>query len=366
MISRQNLDSTQSLAANSLITMLYPWQTDDWRQLVALRERLPHALLLHGQQGIGKRDLALHFAQALLCESPLADGQPCGTCAGCHWFSQGNHPDFTVVRPEAMEDGAEADSDDGGKKKAPSKIIRMEQVRALIEAVGVGTHRAGLRPVLVYPLDALQQEGANALLKTLEEPPPATVFLLVTDRIDRVLPTILSRCRQIALRRPGREAALAWLQSQGVADAQAQLAQTGGAPLTALHAAEAEDLPLRRVLLGQLGAGPAIDPLIVAEQLQKLPVPAVLGVLQRWIYDLLATRLGGSHAVRYFPQESAALSRCAGATDAHRLQLFAARLVQHRRHEQHPLAARLVIEAVLLEYRQLFDVAAAAGRRAAA
>lgn len=345
--------------------MLYPWQTQDWQQLMALRGRLPHALLLHGQQGIGKRDLALHFAQALLCETPLADGQPCQTCAACHWFGQGNHPDFTVVRPEAMEQSAESESDEGGKKKAPSKIIRMEQVRALIDAVGVGTHRAGLHPVLVYPLDALQHEGANALLKTLEEPPPSTVFLLVTDRIDRVLPTILSRCRQIGLRRPSREAALAWLQGQGVADAELQLAQSGGAPLMALHAAEGEDLPLQRALLAQLAGGPAMDALAAAEQVQKLPVPAVLAVLQRWSYDLLAVCLAGKEQARYFPREAAALARCAAGTDAYRLQGFIARLVQHRRHEQHPLAARLVIEALLLEYRQLFDISAPSSRAAA-
>ncbi|MGY8527566.1 DNA polymerase III subunit delta' [Paracidovorax citrulli] len=335
--------------------MLYPWQTEDWQRLHALRDRLPHALLLHGQQGIGKRDLAMHFAQGLLCEQPRADGQPCGACGACHWFSQGNHPDFTAVRPEALEGGGDADADDGGgKKKAPSKIIRMEQVRGLIEAVGVGTHRSGLRPVVVYPLDALQHEGANALLKTLEEPPAATVFLLVTDRIDRVLPTILSRCRQMALRRPEPALALSWLREQGVPDAEAMLAQAGGAPLTALHAAEAEDLPLQRWLLGQLGAGPTLEPLAAAEQLQKLPVPAVLGVVQRWTYDLLAVLLGGEAAVRYYPKEGPALKRCAGLTDAHRLQGFAGRLVQHRRHELHPLAPRLVMECVLLEYRQLF------------
>lgn len=340
--------------------MLYPWQREDWQRLTALRDRLPHALLLHGQQGIGKRDLALHFAQGLLCETPLADAQPCNTCGACHWFGQGNHPDFTVVRPEALEAGgdAEGDGESGGsggssKKKAPSKIIRMEQVRGLIEAVGVGTHRAGLRVVVVYPLDALQTEGANALLKTLEEPPPSTVFLLVTDRIDRVLPTILSRCRQFSLTRPTGAAALDWLRSQGVADVEAQLALAGGAPLTALHAAEAEEQPLQRWLVGQLGAGAAFDALAAAEQLQKLPVPVVLGTLQRWNYDLLALSLGMGGA-RYFPKEQAALGRCAGATDAHRLQAFAARLVNHRRSENHPLAARLVMESVFLDYRQLF------------
>ncbi|PWK37209.1 DNA polymerase III subunit delta' [Cupriavidus plantarum] len=338
--------------------MLYPWQREDWQRLAALRDRLPHALLLHGQQGIGKRDIALHFAQGLLCETPRADGQPCGTCGACHWFGQGNHPDFTVVRPEALEGGADGDAEaeSGSKKKAPSKIIRMEQVRALIEAVGVGTHRAGLRVVVVYPLDALQTEGANALLKTLEEPPPSTVFLLVTDRLDRVLPTILSRCRQFGVTRPTHEQALAWLGSQGVADAEAQLALAGGSPLTALHAAEAEEQPLQRWLVGQLAAGGAFDALSAADQLQKLPVPAVLGILQRWTYDLLASQLdvSGRQGARYFPKERAALARCAQATDAHRLQGFAARLVSHRRNENHPLAARLVMESVFLDYRQLF------------
>ncbi|RZT42210.1 DNA polymerase III subunit delta' [Cupriavidus agavae] len=335
--------------------MLYPWQKEDWLRLTALRDRLPHALLLHGQQGIGKRDLALHFAQGLLCETPLADGQPCNTCGACHWFGQGNHPDFTVVRPEALEAGdADGEAESGSsKKKAPSKIIRMEQVRGLIEAVGVGTHRAGLRVVVVYPLDALQTEGANALLKTLEEPPASTVFLLVTDRIDRVLPTTLSRCRQFPMSRPSQAAALDWLRSQGVADVEAQLAQAGGAPLTALHAAEAEEQPLLRALVGQLGAGAAFDALAAAEQFQKLPVPLVLGALQRWTYDLLSLGLG-TGAARYFPKEQAALGRCAGATDAYRLQAFAGRLVNHRRSENHPLAARLVMESVFLDYRQLF------------
>ena len=92
-----------------------------------------------------------------------------------------------------------------------------------------------------------------------------------------------------------------------------------------------------------------------AEQVQKLPVPSVLGILQRWTYDLLSARLAATPGPRYFPREQAALARCAQATDAHRLQAFSTRLVGHRRSENHPLAARLVMEAVFLEYRQLFQ-----------
>ncbi|MDF3835953.1 DNA polymerase III subunit delta', partial [Cupriavidus basilensis] len=97
------------------------------------------------------------------------------------------------------------------------------------------------------------------------------------------------------------------------------------------------------------------DALAAAEQVQKLPVPSVLGILQRWTYDLLSAQLAAAPAPRYFPREQAVLARCAQASDAHRLQAFLARLVTYRRSENHPLAARLVMEAVFLEYRQLFQ-----------
>jgi DNA polymerase-3 subunit delta' len=335
--------------------MLYPWQTEDWAKFAALRGRLPHAVLLHGQPGIGKRDFAVHLARGLLCETPAADGQPCGTCASCHWFEQGNHPDFNLVRPEAEEEG-DADGDDGAKegakKKAPSKVIRMEQVRRLIEAVGVGTHRGGVRVVVIYPLDMLQAEAANALLKTLEEPPPSTVFLLVTDRVDKLLPTILSRCRQIGLQPPDAESALAWLKAQGVADAPALLAESGNAPLTALQAAGDENRPLLRWLVEQLAQARAFDALAAAEQLQKMALPQVLGTVQRWVYDVLALRMNGRS--RYFPALAKAAGACAEQADLQALNAFVRTLHERRRTEHHPLAIRLVLESLFLEYRQLF------------
>lgn len=231
----------------------------------------------------------------------------------------------------------------------------MEQVRNLIEGVGVGTHRAGLRVVVLYPLDALQTEGANALLKTLEEPPQNTVFLLVTDRIDRILPTILSRCRQFPLQPPQPEAARQWLERQGVPHAQDLLAEFGNAPLAALAAAESEDRPLLQFLLEQLGQGAKLDALATADHLQKLSVPAVLSTMHRWVFDLMAARLAGRP--RYFPAQRDVLQRCANTIPLDRLERFARALPQRRRSEQHPLAARLVIESLLLDYRQLFPSA---------
>ncbi|MBU9440375.1 DNA polymerase III subunit delta' [Burkholderia multivorans] len=342
--------------------MIYPWQTDDWNRLQQLRAQRPHALLLHGQAGIGKLQFAQHLARGFLCESPQPNGEPCGTCAACTWFAQGNHPDYRIVLPEALageapgaaDDAKPADADESGKKtRTPSKEIKIEQVRALLDFCGVGSHRGGLRVVVLYPAEALNVAASNALLKTLEEPPPGVVFLLVSARIDRLLPTIVSRCRQWPMSVPAPEAAAAWLATQGVDDARALLAEAGGAPLAALALASDENRPLRDFTLNQLAAGAACDPFACGETLQKLPVPLVLGWLQRWLYDLLAQRMAG--APRYFPAHAAALARCAQTVDANAFARFMKAVTRQRTVENHPLNARLVFEELFLGYREMFS-----------
>ncbi|WP_250451527.1 DNA polymerase III subunit delta' [Caballeronia sp. ATUFL_M2_KS44] len=338
--------------------MIYPWQTDDWQRLQQLRVHWPHALLLHGEAGIGKLHFAQHLAQGLLCETPAANGEPCGACPACLWLSQGNHPDYRAVLPEALAglaaDDASADKADDGesKKRAPSKEIKIEQVRALLDFCGVGSHRGGLRVVLLYPAEALNVAAANALLKTLEEPPSGVVFLLVSARVDRLLPTIISRCRQWPMSVPNAGDARAWLAAQGIDDAAGLLAEAGGAPLAALALAKDENRPLRDFTLAQLAAGPNCDAFACGENLQKLPVPLVLGWLQRWLYDLLAERTAGRP--RYFPGAGKALARCAQTADPAALARYIKTVTRQRAVENHPLNARLVFEELFLAYRGIF------------
>ena len=244
---------------------MYPWQEDAWTRLQAMRARLPHAILFHGPAGIGKADFIEAFAQALLCENVRPDGHACGTCASCGWFAQGNHPDYRRVRPEALEDeapAAEGDEAPAEEKKAKSKTaskeIKIEQVRALADFMNISTHRQGLRVVVLYPAEALNMPASNALLKTLEEPPPGTVFLLASNGLDRLLPTILSRCRKFALPMPDHAQALAWLEAQGVSDADGWLREQGGAPLAALVQAETGNRDELDSLL-QVLAQPSVD-----------------------------------------------------------------------------------------------------------
>ncbi|WP_116140533.1 DNA polymerase III subunit delta' [Trinickia diaoshuihuensis] len=340
--------------------MIYPWQRDDWDRLQSLRAQWPHALLLYGQAGIGKLRFAQHLAQAMLCEAPAANGEPCGQCAACNWFVQGNHPDYRAVLPEALAGDAagtappeeKAEGEEGKKTRALSKEIKIEQVRALLDFCGIGAHRGGARVVLVYPADALNAASANALLKTLEEPPAGVVFLLVSARIDRLLPTIISRCRQWPMSTPSPNEASTWLAEQGVPDPAALLAEAGGAPLAALALAADENRPLRDFTLKQLAAGPDCDAFACAEALQKLPVPVVLGWLQRWLYDLIAQR--AAERPRYFPAAQRELERCATRIDANAFARFMKAVTRERAVENHPLNARLVFEALFLGYRDLF------------
>lgn len=338
--------------------VLYPWQTGAWQQLQSLRERLPHAILFHGQAGTGKAAFAEAFAQSLLCESRLADGHACGACLSCGWFVQYGHPDYRRVRPEALEDDASSDAEDAEPRaalktsKTPSKDIRIEQVRALADFMNISTHRQGQRVVLLYPAEALNSASANALLKTLEEPPPATVFLLVSSNLERLLPTILSRCRQISLPLPTTSQSLAWLASQHVEAADIWLAEQGGAPLAALATAQAGSRDSQDELLVVLMKPSVEAALKAAERLQKGVVIELVLVLQRWLYDLSSFKLTGK--IRYYPSRVKEVTLLANRVSIARLMTAQKEINERHAVASHPLSARLFIEDMLLNYSALF------------
>ena len=337
---------------------IYPWQEPAWTQLQQMRVRLPHAILFYGPAGIGKADFLEAFAQALLCENVRPDGHACGSCASCGWFAQGNHPDYRRVRPEALEDeapaaeGDDAGAGDGDKKtkssKTASKDIKIEQIRALADFMNISTHRQGLRVVVLYPAEALNMPASNALLKTLEEPPPGTVFLVASNGLDRLLPTILSRCRKFALPTPDHAAALAWLQAQGVNDADGWLREQGGAPLAALAQAEngsREELDTLLHILAQ----PSVDAALrAADKLSKAPLASLVAWQQRWLYDVFSYKLSG--AIRYYPRYKRELAALAGRVSTAKLMRAIKSANDRRAVADHPLSPKLFVEDMLLDY----------------
>jgi len=228
---------------------MHPWNQPILDSLKGRLDRLPHAILLHGPRGVGKLALAETMAQLLLCEHKDPKARPCGQCDGCRWYLAGNHPDFRRLEPEAIAKlPPQADEEEGSepapakRTKQPSLFILIEQVREIAAFLNLRSHRGALRVALVHPAEDLYPNAANALLKGLEEPPAGAIFILVSHRPSRLLPTVRSRCVAIPVPIPAHEAALAWLAKQNVQNADRWLAFAGGAPLQALeYAGEASN-----------------------------------------------------------------------------------------------------------------------------
>jgi DNA polymerase III subunit delta' len=339
-----------------------PWQSTLWSQLTGWRERLPHALLLHGRRGIGKRHLMQAFARLLLCESPV-DTAPCGRCAGCHLFAAHNHPDLRWLTPATqMPERDDADATDEAMPdtattrvgKKAGREITIDQVRKMGEFLSVSSHRGGRRVILLFPAEALNAPAANALLKMLEEPPAGAVFLAVSDELDAVLPTIRSRCLLLRAPAPTYQEALTWLQSRGVEHADSKLAEVGGAPVgigddDARDDGQTLQPAMREALLKMLSRGPALTGAEVADAVDKdIAVAPAIRLLQRWGWDLLAERLAGR--VRYYPRQQRQFAVLARIVEPPRVAQWLAALAQMQAVSDHPLNSRLVIERALLDY----------------
>lgn len=338
--------------------MIHSWNRASFTRLMADRDRLPHALLLHGPAGVGKLDLALTIAQGLLCDTPGADGVPCGACDACHWFSQGNHPDFRLLQPAEPEDEAQGEAGEavakkGGKRALP--LIKVGMVRDLTGFTQLTAHRGSHRVAVIHPAEAMNPEAANALLKTLEEPPPGVLLMLVSHRAGRLLPTVLSRCRKVHVGLPEAAGALEWLRQAGVADAEALLAEAGGAPLAALAFADPERSTLRERFLDELARFAGLDVCAVAQSFQEHHVEA-WGWLLRWLVDAASQRLAG--APRYYPARAAQTARLARGADLAGLLALQRELLAAGRWLRHPLQRQLLLESWLVRYVQLAGVRA--------
>jgi len=203
----------------------YPWLDEAWREFAQRlnSNRLAHACLLTGPQGLGKVELALHMAVTMLCQQQ--GHQACGTCRSCQLFASGAHPDFRLLTFEISD-----------KSDRIRTELVIDQVRELNASMQL-THSISPRKVaLIHPAEAMNRNTANALLKTLEEPPGDAVLLLVAHDPSRLPATIRSRCQTIHVRLPEQKLALDWLVNSKGADAAIAaiaLQASAGSPLLA-------------------------------------------------------------------------------------------------------------------------------------
>ena len=287
--SRKSKAKDEPLAVSLLenfVSDIYPWQRTDWKKLrqYQTNDSIPHALLLTGKQGLAKSNLALLWAETLLCESifpgSLSDdtAKACGECASCSLFQSGSHPDFLVVEPSE-----------------PGKAIKVDQIRDLVEFVSLTCSRAKFRIIVISPAEAMNVNAANSLLKTLEEPPPNTIVILVSASPASLPATIRSRCRIFAVSPATSEVLQNWLaqRRQNTADEREfALSISENSPVNAAFYLDSAILKLNSSLLEdwyQLAIGTAKASKIAEKWLKQadnLPIKLVY----TWVVDMIRYR----------------------------------------------------------------------------
>ncbi len=218
----------------------FPWQASHWQQLQAAyaQRRLPHALLLNGAPGMGLEQFAYSFAAKLLCKDKQHSQTACGLCKSCLMFQAGSHPDIRNIQPEEK-----------------ANQIKVDAIRSLIDYIHIKSQYDGYKLAIINPAEAMNRSAANSLLKTLEEPPPDSLLILVCAQVSLLPVTIRSRCQRLNFPPCHDAKTLEWLQlrlkdQQVSAEELLEMAQ--GEPLKALSMLESDELQQKQMLLDDL------------------------------------------------------------------------------------------------------------------
>lgn len=323
------------------VATLLPWQNTLWSVVTEAHAngKLAHALLLAGPGGVGKRPFARALAQALLCEAPTVQGGACGSCRGCVQFEAGSHPNLFWLQP-LFDD----------KTDKQKRDIGVEQLRDLGDKLVLSAHYGGSKVVVMDPVDALNISGVNALLKTIEEPPPNTYMLLVSERPMALAATLRSRCQRLRFAPPDEVQARAWLRDQEPALSGAALERAldlaQGAPLRALAG-------YRSGLLEQQGKWRA-DWLDVAAQ-KRAPTAAALAVgkdreqVSAWIAAFIAF-LGELLRARVSGQQAADLGAIPARIGMPGLQAMLDEAFESARRITTSASPQLVVESLMIAW----------------
>lgn len=275
---------------------LLPWHSAATAQLrqAWTANRLPHAILVQGADGLGKGSFAAWLAAAVLCEKSVNGTlDACGACASCALFKAGSHPDLHWIAPEAEK-----------------TQLSVDQVRAACEKLSKTSFRQGYKVAILEPAHQMTPGAANSVLKTLEEPSPNSLLVLLTSRPSGLLPTVRSRCQKLTIAGPSTAEAMAWLQQEsGKSISPALLEFSGGAPLRALAYADGRFDALNQHMqksLRDLLSGDA-DVTQVAAEWEKDTLPDRLVWLDLWLSSLARVGIAGTDDRVTFPEGPAHL-----------------------------------------------------------
>ncbi len=322
--------------------MIYPWQNTIWTRIIdqVSNDLLPHAILISGATDIGKLQFCKSFMQKLNCTQSDEHDQACGECNNCKLYIAGTHPDIKVLNidEETLDQ------------------IKIDDIREINQFTTLSRQIAEYKILCINEAHLMNRNAANALLKSLEEPPPFTIIFLITDRVDMLLPTIKSRCQHWKLGVPDFEVVLQWLNAQDpTSDWSATLSIAGGRPLLAKKMHESG--------LGEERAEFFQDISQFLQSKQKLSnisakhqnaeLERLVKWQQSWCSDLVRCEFGNEPATLENPDFRRSLHSLKGRVDLHSLFRFMDKLIEFRRFSSAPLNKRLFIEDMLLRCREV-------------
>ena len=369
-----------------------------------LNNKLHHALLFNGQIGLGKFNFAYELAKTLLCENHQNHqnhqnnnnnnliATACNNCKSCQLFNTNNHPDLRLVIPENLQNNIlenkntksekndKNDKSDKSEKKSTSfsKNILIEQVRELSDFLVLTTNRKGLRIIIIYPAETMNNNCANALLKSLEEPLPQTLFLLITNKIGQLLPTLKSRCEIINFALPNQQNTLSWLKllpniaNKNNAEINSALAYCNQSPLLAeqiLNTNFLNNTTWLKQFLQALEKPKQIDFIALSAIIEKesknsdsnainsamnFSLILLCDVLQKWLVDLILLYYLNNN--KYFINYKKSQQELIKNTNINikKLLQFWNEVIILKKQSLQPLNSRIFIEDLFMKYRNIF------------
>ena len=285
---------------------LQPWQKHSWQQLqdYITQDRVPQALLISGDKGLGKVQLATQFAHSLLCINPTKDAVNCGCCTSCHLLKAHTHPDLIKISPEEV-----------------GKNITINQIRQLVSLLSLKPQFDRYRVVILHPAEQLNNASANAFLKYLEEPTERTILILVTDSASRLPATILSRCQKLSISKPDKQTTINWLRNLNPkltgTEAEVLHQLSLGSPFEAHHYDITNMISTRNdCFKAWLDiAQRSQHPIVIAENWNKLTDAPLFFWITTWVVDMIRCKHQAPTKLLYNPDLQKSLSSLVKSTN---------------------------------------------------
>lgn len=320
------------------MTKLYSWQHRDYKALSNMVDKPSPAMLLSGMDGLGQDVLLKHYIGLLFCEHPEVSSSDnlkyaCNACQSCILYNSSNHPDLYEVAPDI---------------EADKKNISVEDIRQMLEFLSTSTHIGKYKIVLIRQMNLLNLSSANALLKILEEPPAYGLFILQTDNIASILPTIKSRCHIYQIARSSKEEAQIYAKNLDIPKVDFWLNYYDNTPLFEIKITDTQfDLLIKALL------EPSIENIFAASvEFDGKDAAFLVDFLTKWLNDLTSYKLGS--ALNYFKDYQEQIDNLIKRIDLEQLFYLFDKVNFLEEWKNHPLNYKLQLENLLLQYQSLF------------